>query len=282
VETSTHVAVGVGQIASGQDTHENLERIIATFEAASAKGVQLLVLPECALSGYMYEDRDTALARAVTKDSPEIEAMAAACARLGLHAVVGYLETDETRSLYNTAAFIDDRGIVIANYRKTHLPCLGVDRFVDAGDTAPPVVPTRLGNIGLAICYDLRFPESARSLALLGADIIAQPSTWPYEAAMLAEHFVPVRACENRVFMLVANRSDSERGAKFIGRSQIVAPSGRRLGEAGEDGEALLTARIDLDEARDKRIVTVPGEYEISLFDDRRPELYQVLAHHRG
>jgi predicted amidohydrolase len=279
---STHVAVGVGQIPSGQNTQENLERIIAAFEVAAAEGVQLLVLPECVLSGYMYEDRAAALAQAVTKNGPEMSALAAACARLGLHAVVGYLETDEERGLYNTAALIDDSGTVIANYRKTHLPCLGVDRFVDAGDSAPPVVPTRLGNIGLAICYDLRFPESARSLALLGADIIAQPSTWPYEAAMLAEHFVPVRACENRVFMLVANRSDSEREARFMGRSQIVAPSGQRLGEAGLDGEALVTASIDLAEARDKRIVTVPGAYEVSLFDDRRPELYQVLAHHRG
>lgn len=273
-----HVVVSAGQMGSSQNVADNVRSVLDMQRVAAAEGVQLLVLPECVLSGYMYDGRPDALARALRLDGPELAQVAAACRELGQHCVLGYLETTTEGDLYNSAVLIDDEGLIVGNYRKTHLPFLGVDRFTDAGDQPPPVFATRLGAIGIAICYDLRFPEMARLLALGGADIIAQPSTWPYEAAILAEHFVAVRACENRVFMVVANRPDAERGGQFMGRSQIVAPSGVRLAEADTSASLLVTARIDLAEAREKRVVTVPGEYEVSLFADRRPELYRSLA----
>lgn len=273
-----YLVVGAGQINSSQDVVQNLRAVLASHEQAAAEGVDLLVLPECVLSGYMYDSRADALARALRIDGPELAEVTASCRRLSLHCVVGYLEATDDGRLYNSAAVIDDEGKILHSYRKTHLPCLGVDRFVDRSDAAPAVVATRLGNIGVAICYDLRFPETARALALDGAEIIAQPSTWPYEAAVLAEHFVPVRACENCVFVAVANRADREAGTDFMGRSQIVAPSGRRLAEADDESECIVTARIDLRDAREKRIVNVPGEYEVSLFADRRPDLYATLV----
>jgi predicted amidohydrolase len=276
---SQHVVVSAGQMGASQDVADNVRAVLAMQKAAAADGVELLVLPECVLSGYMYDSRADALSRAVRLDGPELGRVAAACRELRLHCVLGYLETTAEGALYNSAVLIDDAGAVVGNYRKTHLPFLGVDRFTDAGEQAPPVYVTRLGAIGIAICYDLRFPETARVLALAGADVIAQPSTWPYEAAVLAEHFVTVRACENRVFMVVANRPDAEAGSQFMGRSQIVAPSGARLAEADTSASLLVTARVDLAQAREKRIVNVPGEYEVSLFADRRPDLYRSLAH---
>jgi predicted amidohydrolase len=153
-----------------------------------------------------------------------------------------------------------------------------VDRFVTRGSPAePPVFETAIGRIGLAICYDLRFPESARTLALSGADIIAQPSNWPPQAWMLADHFTVVRACENRVFLLVANRWDVEKGVPFMGQSQIVSPTGHVLSRAGTT-QTLISAVIDVDLARDKRIVVEPGVYEVSLFTDRRPDLYGPIT----
>lgn len=271
------VRLSVAQIGSGRDVAGNLKRVCDVIEEHAGVS-DLIVFPEAVLSGYMYESRDDARAGAVRADGPELRRIVELCAELGVHAIVGLLEQGESDELYNTAVLIDDEGSVLGRYRKTHLPCLGVDRFVDKGLEVPPVISTKHGRIGLAICYDLRFPETARALALAGAEIIAQPSTWPYEAEMLAEHFVPVRACENRVFLAVANRADSEAGVEFMGRSQIAAPSGERLVEAGTDGEQVLTTTVVLADARNKRIINVPGSYEVSLFDDRRPELYQQIV----
>jgi predicted amidohydrolase len=278
LHVSDQVKLAVAQMGAGQEVAGNLASVVRVLRDAAAQAVDLVVLPECVLSGYMYANREQAWARAVSVTGPELAEIAQICREQQVHAVVGLLEKADEGVMYNTVALIDDAGQQVGHYRKTHLPCLGVDRFVARGNQAPPVVATRHGNIGLAICYDLRFPETARSLALAGADIIAQPSTWPAEAAMLAEHFVPVRACENRVFIAVANRADHESGVSFIGRSQIAAPSGHRIAEADDHSEALLTAQVDLAESREKRIVNVPGEYEVSLFADRRPELYGLIT----
>jgi predicted amidohydrolase len=277
----TKWTMAVVQMGATQDVGHNLKAVLAMLAETAQQNVQLAVLPECVLSGYMYNSREEALSHSVYADGQEIAEIAQACASQNLHAVVGYLERDGDGGMYNSAVLIDDDGQRVANYRKTHLPYLGLDRFVDAGQVAPPVVATKLGRIGLAICYDLRFPESARCLALGGADVIAQPSTWPSEASMLPDHFMPVRACENRVFMAAANRPDKEAGVSFIGRSQIVAPTGQRIAEADSVAEGVFVASIDLAQAREKRIVTVPGEYEVSLFIDRRPELYgEIIIQH--
>lgn len=258
------------------DVAGNLERCVRVLGLAAQAGVELTVFPECALSGYVFDDVASALSASVRLDGPEFEAISEACASAGQYAVVGFLEQQDT-AVYNSAALVGPNGIV-GCYRKCHLPCLGVDRFVERGDGARPAVfETPLGRIGIAICYDIRFPETARLLALAGAELIVQPSNWPPEAVMLADHFVRVRANENRVFVALANRCDVEAGVDFIGRSQIVGPAGD-VRAAAEREETLLVANVDLAEARDKRIVNEPGVYEVSLFEDRRPDLYGSLA----
>jgi predicted amidohydrolase len=155
---------------------------------------------------------------------------------------------------------------------------LGVDRFCVPGDAPPQVYDTPVGRLGIAICYDLRFPELTRGLGLAGADIICHPTNWPPAADILADVVIRARAVENRVYILAADRVGSERSGTFIGRSQIVDPSGRRLVEAGAEDEQILAAEIDLAEARRKSLVNVPGEYEVHLFADRRPELYGAIV----
>jgi predicted amidohydrolase len=269
--------IAVAQIAVRRgDVEANLSRCQAAIEHAAAEGAHLVVLPECSLSGYLYDDPHTALRAAVERDGPELAALADACSRAGVLSAIGVLER-EGDALYNAAFLIGPNGPIGA-YRKAHLPLLGVDRFVQAGDAHEPAVfTTPIGRVGLSICYDIRFPESARSLALAGADLIAHPANWPSEAAILPERFVSVRACENRVFFAAANRGDAENGTSFVGGSRVADIDGTVLC-AAERGEALLLAEVDLRKAREKLIVRRPGAFETDLFGDRRPELYGVLT----
>jgi len=252
----------------------NLEACLARLEEAAGAGAELLVLPECALPGYMFDSAEEAMPFAEEIPGASTEVLEQACRRLGVHVVCGLLERDGDL-LRNAAVLVGPDGLV-GSYRKTHLPFLGVDRFTAPGDELH-VFDTPLGRIGLEICYDLRFPEVTRTLALKGADVVAHPTNFPMAAKIQTELITVARAAENRIYLLTANRCGKERRGEFCGRSQIVDPFGKRLAEAGETDEALLLADIDLEKARDKNYV-IPGEYELYLFGDRRPDLYGALV----
>ena len=256
------------------EKERNLDAALERLEEAAAAGAQLLVLPECAIPGYMFDSAEEALPHAEEIPGPTTEAFERECARLGVHAITGLLERDGD-TLYNAAILAGPDGL-IGSYRKTHLPFLGVDRFVTPGDEFK-VFDTALGRIGLIICYDLRFPEATRTLALHGADLVALPTNFPMAAKLQCDVIAPARAAENRIYLLVANRVGKERWGEFCGWSQIVDPYGTRLAEAGETEETLLVADVELEKARDKDYV-VPGEYELYLFGHRRPELYGALV----
>ena len=256
------------------EKERNLETCLARLDEAAATGAMLLVLPECAIPGYLFESADEALPFAEEIPGPSTEALADVCGRLGIHVVCGLLERDGDE-LRNAAVLVGPDGLV-GTYRKTHLPFLGVDRFVVPGDELQ-VYDTPLGRIGIEICYDLRFPEATRTLALRGADIVAHPTNFPVAARIQTELITVARAAENRIYLLTANRVGRERWAQFCGWSQIVDPYGRRLAEADEASEELLVADVEIEKARDKDYV-VPGDYELYLFGDRRPELYGALV----
>ena len=256
------------------EKERNLDACLARLEEAAAAGAELTVFPECAIPGYMFDSAEEALPYAEEIPGPTTEAFERECARLGVHAITGLLERDGD-TLYNAAILVGPDGL-IGSYRKTHLPFLGVDRFVTPGDGFK-VFDTALGRIGLIICYDLRFPEVTRTLALQGADMVALPTNFPMAAKLQCDVIAPARAAENRIYLLVANRVGKERWGEFCGWSQIVDPYGKRLAETGQTGEVLLTAEIDVEKARDKDYV-VPGTYELYLFGHRRPELYGALV----
>jgi predicted amidohydrolase len=270
------VRVAVAQIEPALgDNERNLGVCLSRLEEAAAAGAELLVLPECSIPGYVFESAEEARPYAEPVPGPVTEAFAAACARLGVYVVCGLLEVDGD-DICNTAVLVGPDGL-IGSYRKTHLPYLGVDRFTRPGDELA-LFDTPLGRIAIEICYDLRFPELTRSLALAGADIVVLPTNWPVEAQANAELLAPARAYENRIYLLVANRVGRERTAEFCGRSQIVDPTGTRLAETDTTSEALLVADIDVEKARDKSIIPAAGEYEMHLFGHRRPELYGALT----
>lgn len=268
-----HVAVAQMEPKLGEN-ERNLDVGLARLEEAVAAGAELLVLPECAIPGYMFGSLEEAMPYAEEIPGPSTDALEAACRRLGAHVVCGLLERD--RDLLRNAAVLVGPDGLVGSYRKTHLPFLGVDRFTTPGDELP-VFDTTLGRIGIEICYDLRFPEVTRTLALWGAEIVAHPTNFPIAAKVQTELITVARAAENRIYLLTANRVGKERWGEFCGWSQIVDPYGKRLAEAGETEEALLFADIDIEKARDKDYV-VPGEYELYLFGDRRPELYGTLV----
>ncbi len=253
----------------------NLERVLALFHEAVEHGAQLVVFPECAISGYGFADLESARVVAEPLPGPTTDALSAACAATGAYTVVGLLEHDSPE-VYNVAALIGPEGLV-GVYRKIHLPYLGVDRFATPGDRPFAVWDTPLGRIGIAICYDLRFPEVLRVLGVLGADIIALPTNWPETSELMPDYVTRTRALENRVYLLACNRVGVESGFRFFGRSQIVGTSGKVYVETGDQPE-IAYADIEPVLAREKRIIIRPGEMELDTIGDRRPEFYGPLV----
>ncbi len=246
-------------------------------EAVSREGARLVVFPECAVTGYCFESRDEALDHAESADDgPSVRLMTALCAELDIHVVYGYLECDGD-ALYNALASVGPNGPV-AGYRKTHLPHLGVDHFVDPGAGPYVAHDTPLCRLAMNVCYDGAFPEASRVFALDGADLIVLPTNWPPGAEAFAEHGINTRALENTVYYLSANRVGLERGFRFIGTSRICDPQGATLASADDESEVILAATIDPLQARKKRIDRVPGRHWIDRIADRRPDLYGRLS----
>jgi predicted amidohydrolase len=260
------------------DRRANLERMQAGLHEAAGQGARLVVFPECALTGYGFDSKDEAWPHGETLPGPASDAVVDVCRRLGVWAVFGLLERDEaTGRLFNAAALVGPSGLV-AGYRKVHLPYLGVDRFTTSGDR--PFAVHDLGGlrVGLNICYDGSFPEAARVLMLLGADLIVLPTNWPPGAAGTVRHLMPARALENHVYYAAVNRVGQERGFRFIGQSRVLDCNGELLAAAGEHGEEVVYADVDPAWARQKHLVKIPGKYELDRLADRRPEMYGPLC----
>jgi len=255
---------------------ENRVRILGLIDEVAAQGAKLVVFPECALSGYVFDDIDEARQASERVPGPSTQALAATCKELGVYAIVGMLE-DAGETIYNSAVLCGPEG-VIGIYRKTHLPFLGVDMMTGLGPDPYRVFDTSIGRIGMLICYDLRFPEAARCLALGGADTIAVPTNWPQGADTAPDFIAPARAVENRVFVVGVNRAGTERGVSFIGKSQIIDPNGRRLAMAQTTDETIVAATFDPTLARQKRLIIEPGVFEMDTVGDRRPELYHRIV----
>jgi predicted amidohydrolase len=260
------------------DRTGNLERMQARLREAAAKGARLVVFPECALTGYCFESKAEAWPHAEPLPGPSTAALADDCRRLGTWAIFGLLErNDQTGDLFNACALIGPGGYA-GSYRKIHLPFLGVDRFTTPGNR--PFAVHDLGGlrVGITICYDGSFPESARVLTLLGADLVVLPTNWPPGAMNTAKFIVPARALENHIYFAAVNRVGEERGFRFIGRSRIVACNGELLAGTEGETEEILYAELDPARARDKQVVHIPGKFEINRVADRRPEMYGPLC----
>lgn len=246
----------------------------ALLQRIDTVAADLLVFPECANSGYLFASKEEAMPHAEPIPGPFTEALAAAAGRTGRWLAVGLLERAGDR-LYNSAVLIGPAG-ELHRYRKTHLPFLGVDRFVTAGDVLA-TLDTPFARVGMLICYEWRFPEVARCQALEGAELLLGLSNWPEGARVIPERLLPARAAENRVWIVSANRVGTERGGRYAGLSAVVAPDGAMV-SATEEREEVVIGQVDAPLSRTKKLVRKKGEYEIDLFGDRRPHLYGRIA----
>ncbi len=255
---------------------KNLEVMRARLREAASKGARLVVFPECALTGYCFDSKEEALEFAEPLPGPSTVDLALLCRELNAWVVYGLLERDGDR-LFNACVLVGPEGLAAA-YRKVHLPFLGVDRFTTPGDR--PFAVADLGGlkVGMNICYDGGFPESARVMTLLGADLVVLPTNWPPGAECNAAYFINTRAHENLIYYAAVNRVGQERGFSFIGRSRIVDPLGETLAASEGTKEEILYAVVEPARARNKRIVRVPGKHEIDRIADRRPEMYELIT----
>jgi len=244
------------------DKAYNLQALRDLTVRAAGAGARLVVLPEMATTGYCFCDRaEVAPLVEPIPDGPTVRAFAELAAELGLHIVVGMPEVEPaTGAFYNAAVLIGPQGY-IGKYRKTH-SFIDETRWARDGDLGIPVFVTDLGRIGIVICMDNSFFEPARVAALAGAEILAFPTNW-----LGNQDAWRVRALENGVYVISANRWGEERGTQFCGNSAVIDPNGRDLGLLAT-GDGLVLAEVEPDLARAARTVALAR---------RRPEQYQDL-----
>lgn len=275
----TRVRCVQANVAFGDPT-ANTAAALEQIALAQADRVEVLVFPECFLTGYVVGSQDEAEALALpavragtllSEPGPCLGAIERAAAEADLAVVVGFAGKDD-EGLYNGAAVMG-AGMPASVYSKAHLPLLGFDRFAAPGRSLP-VFDTPFGKLGVLVCFDLRIPEAARTLALRGAELVVLPTNWPEGAEATPTHYAPTRASENRVFLATCNRVGEERGVRFIGESAVHGVDGARLAYAGRE-EGTITVDVDLALARDKRRVVVPGVYETDTFATRQPAIYE-------
>lgn len=253
----------------------NFEHMKEQLAKAAKQGADVVVFPEAALTGY---DLTPAMGGEAADAIPGrwTKLMVEQCAHLGVLACFGMIERCDDGLVYNAAALVGPQGLM-GSYRKLHLPFMGVDRYLTPGDRFDGPFRTDFGMLGVQICYDLRFPETMRALALRGAQVVLVPTALPASAVVFPEVLNRARSVENRVYIISANHIGEEGGLTYMGRSQITAPDGTVLAEAGVDEETILYTEVDLAEADRKKLVFRSGVYELDLFGARRPELYGDL-----
>jgi len=249
-----------------KNVDSNIDKIAALISNVKA---DLIVLPELANSGYLYHEPNDLIPYSEPSDGsgPFLSALKVFSKSSGGMIVSGYAELAGNQ-LFNSAVAVSPDG-VIENYRKIHLFADEKSLF-EPGDQGFKVFKWQGVKIGMMICFDWIFPESARTLALSGAQIIAHPANLvlPYcQDAMIT------RSIENKVFTITANRIGQEvlceQTLQFTGGSQITTPQGNVLYRAPGDETAIHTATIDPLQASDKTI-----SHRNNLFDDRRPSIY--------
>lgn len=248
------------------DIRGNMERLSAMIASEDA---DLFVLPELALSGYIFESRDEALSLAQEPASAEFDGLADLAAQKGATVVAGFAESAED-GLFNSSLMLTPEGARHV-YRKVQLFC-DEKRIFDPGDRPPAVFEVGGVRLGMMICFDWIFPEIARTLMLAGADVLCHPANL---VLPFCQDAMVTRCIENRVFAVTSNRIGTESRAgqefTFTGRSQVVAPRGEILVRAEVEGEGVFVVEIDPALARDKAITAFNH-----VITDRRPELYRL------
>jgi predicted amidohydrolase len=236
---------------------------------------RLIVLPECATTGYFLGERAAALAEPA--DGPTNARLAAMAASVGAHLAVGVIESDGGH-VYDALALFSPADGLLASYRKVHL--FASEKAVFSAGHEPCLVDTPFGRVGLTICYDLLFPEYVRGLVLSGAELIINGTDWITDPWQTGQGWVgqnvralcQVRSLENGVHVVMADRTGQEAGFTSLGYSTIASPTGAVLAGV-DDGEGIAHALVEdptSDLERWRRYAT--------YLQDRQPALYQQMG----
>jgi predicted amidohydrolase len=278
-----HVKVAAAQMGpnnEGTSREEIVERMLALLERAVAEEVEILAYPEMALTPYFPKRVRDDFDQFFETEMPP-KALAPLLQRAREARIVGFCEKAQAR-YFNTALLTDERGHLAGVFRKIHLPGVRVPdghaqvyepHFFESGDTGYRVFDAVGTRVGIAICQDRRFPESYRSLGLLGAEIVLIGYNTPLSplALDLNELCLRAGAYQNNLFVVGIAKAGVEDGMELIGGSCIVSPMGQVLAKAGTTGDELVAARIDLDQM-------IPARKRWDFLGRRHPEHYGLLT----
>lgn len=279
------VTVAATQMACSWDRDANMARAEKLIREAAARGANIILIQELFETPYFCKDhspRHFDLAKPLAQH-PAVEHFRSLARELGVVLPVSVFER-ANRAFYNSLVMVDADGAVLGSYRKSHIPegpGYHEKFYFSPGDTGFQVFDTRFAKIGAAICWDQWFPETARCLALKGAEILLYPTaigSEPQDASLDSsahwQHTMQGHAAANVMPLVASNRVGTEQGEKytmtFYGSSFIAAPTGEKVAEADRSSETVLTATFDLEEVRRYREAW-------GVFRDRRPELYGPL-----
>lgn len=281
-DMARRVTVAAVQSAFGEDRERNVSKVEALVRQAAARGAQVILPPELFEGPYFpRQEREEHFDWARPLEAhPTIERFRAVCAELEVVVPVSFFERDGTAH-YNSLAVIDADGAVLGSYRKSHIPDgPGYEEkfYFRPGDTGFKVWQTRYAPIGAGICWDQWFPECARAMALLGAEILLYPTAIgsepqapdvdtrdPWQRVMVGH------AVANAMPVVAANRHGLEGDMRFYGSSFIADARGDQISALGRDEDGVAIATFDLEALRRNRAGW-------GFFRDRRPDLYSILT----
>lgn len=281
-----NVTLAATQMACGSDRAENLERAEQLIRRAASQGANVILIQELFETPYFCQDQLPdffALARPV-EDNEGIAKFQSLARELGVVLPFSFFERDN-QAYFNSVAMIDAGGEMLGVYRKTHIPDgVGYQEkyYFNPGDTGFRVWDTKFGQVGLGICWDQWFPETARCLVLGGAEILLYPTAIGNEPQFpdwdSRDHWqraMQGHAASNMVPLVASNRIGAEKGKNsemtFYGSSFIADETGAKVAEADRTSETVLTHTFDLDAIRNQRA-------QWGFFRDRRPEHYGALV----
>jgi omega-amidase len=255
------------------DVEANLRKMRHFSARAREGGAELIVFPEMADTGYAMPVIQACATSWTEGAVPELQRIAKS---LSIAIICGVSERDGS-SIYNSQVFIDANGSVAGSYRKTHLFTgvpIGEDKCFTRGNELRSF-PFGGLHLGLSICYDLRFPEVYRTLAIeRGANVFILSSAWPFPRV---EHFrilITARAIENQSYMIVSNRVGTDEGVTLCGSSAIIDPYGVTIASASTDREEVVQAAV-----AEEAITSVRNK--MAVFEQRRPDLYGQARNNR-
>lgn len=281
------VTVAAAQMSCSWDREETLLKAERLVEEAAAQGANIILLQELFETPYFCKTHNFDYLRLAYRmeEDPAVIHFQKKAAQLGVVIPVSFFEK-AGNTTFNTVAVIDADGRILGKYRKVHIPDglpYGEKFYFTPGDTGFKVWQTAYGTIGVGICWDQWFPEAARCMALMGAEMLLYPTAIGSEPVLKIDskpHWqrcMQGHAAANLMPVIAANRigyeEDGVESIEFYGSSFIAGPTGELIAEADRTSEMVITARFDLDDLEVKR-------REWGVFRDRRPEMYGALMTH--